>query len=423
MIAENRTLVSSLFLLGMFLVCGDIFSINAGGLNIKIAYPVFVIYVLIFALMFGLVLDRKNLAVSTIFLISLTPSVVYSTNAKVSLAFLIGAIMCVVMMMAFAKMAEILRERTFDLLVWFYRTTVIVTFFLVAARIQERGHFFFYEPSYWAISLIPYFCITAYRQSLHGLKQSGLDLVLIVLAVALSQSVSMVLWLVASFLVIYFAGGKIKLTYFIWMIICVTIFILIASVVHGRTKAIVREIPAAMENADNALSLLIFVVGNRAQRLLVAYNALVEHPLFGVGIGALKSYASAFFSEDDFLLNGMSANDFTTELNATNIYLELAAEGGFTALAGFFVLLKYVYKRAGERELTTPLKFAFLISMISLLIESSYLRTYVWALYGIILGLSTKKQEILGANHSLSNRFNPGVDDRGLPSQPNAPRT
>jgi O-antigen ligase len=178
-----------------------------------------------------------------------------------------------------------------------------------------------------------------------------------------------------------------------------------------------------MENADNALSLLIFVVGNRAQRLLVAYNALVEHPLFGVGIGALKSYASAFFSEDDFLLNGMSANDFTTELNATNIYLELAAEGGFTALAGFFVLLKYVYKRAGERELTTPLKFAFLISMISLLIESSYLRTYVWALYGIILGLSTKKQEILGANHSLSNRFNPGVDDRGLPSQPNAPRT
>jgi O-antigen ligase len=403
MIFQNRTLLSFLFLLGMFLVCGDIFSINAGGLNVKIAYPVFVIYVLAFALMYGLELDRKNLAISMAFLISLTPSVVFSTNAKVSIAFLVGAIMCVVMMMTFARMAEILGEKTFDLLLWFYRATITVTFFLVLARIQTRGHFFFYEPSYWAISLIPYFCITAYRQSLHGLRHAGLDLLLIVLAVALSQSVSMALWLVASFFAVYLAGGKIKLKYFIWMIICVALFILIAAQIHERTKAIVSEIPAALENPDNALSLLIFVVGNRVQRLLVAYNAFVEHPLFGVGIGALKSYASAFFTEDDFLLNGMSATDFTTELNATNIYLEMAAEGGISGLIGFMILLKYVHKRAGRYELTASLKFAFVISMISLLIESSYLRTYVWALYGIILGLSTKKQEAPQANCSLPN--------------------
>jgi len=377
----------------MLLVCGDILSINAGGLNIKIAYPVFVIYVLVFALNFGLDLNKRNLTISAIFLVSLVPSVVFSTNVKVSIAFFVGAIMCVVMMMTFAKMAEILRERTVDHLLWFYRFTVIITFFLVLTRIQTRGHFFFYEPSYWAISLIPYFCITAYRQSSSGLRSCYPDLLLVVMAVALSQSVSMVLWLAVSFFGVYLAGGKLKLKYCLWMVIGIIAFVFIAYQVHGRTRAIISEVPAALEDPANALSLLIFVVGNRAQRLLVAYNALIEHPWFGVGIGALKSYASLFFSEDDFKLNGMSATDFTTDLNATNIYLEIAAEGGLTALAGFFILLRYVYKRANTHVLTAPFKFAFVISMISLLIESSYLRTYVWALYGMMLGLSAVKQE------------------------------
>jgi len=394
MIVQNRTFASLLFFLGMFLVCGDILSINAGGLNIKIAYPVFVIYVLVFALNFGLDLNKRNLTIAVIFLVSLVPSVIFSTNVKVSVAFFVGAIMCIVMMMTFAKMAEILHERTVDLLLWFYRFTVIITFFLVLTRIQTRGHFFFYEPSYWAISLIPYFCITAYRQSVSGFRSCYPDLLLIVMAVALSQSVSMVLWLAVSFFGVYLAGGKLKLKYCLWMVIAIIAFIFVAYHVHGRTKAIISEVPAALEDPASALGLLIFVVGNRAQRLLVAYNALVEHPWFGVGIGALKSYASLFFSEDDFKLNGMSATDFTTDLNATNIYLEIAAEGGLTALAGFFILLRYVYKRASTHVLTTPFRFAFVISMISLLIESSYLRTYVWALYGMMLGLSASKQEL-----------------------------
>jgi hypothetical protein len=41
-----------------------------------------------------------------------------------------------------------------------------------------------------------------------------------------------------------------------------------------------------------------------------------------------------------------------------------------------------------------PFRIALWVTMLSLMIESSYLRPYVWMLYGISLGLSSLHMEI-----------------------------
>jgi O-antigen ligase len=144
-----------------------------------------------------------------------------------------------------------------------------------------------------------------------------------------------------------------------------------------------------ISDPSNSLSLLIFVVGNRLQRVLVAYQAFMESPLSGVGLGALKAYSSNNFNADDFSINGVSAYDFIVESNAANVFVEVAAEAGVIGFIGFMAVLFFIQRKKNNHLVLAPFKIAFYVTMAALLIDSSYLRTYVWALYGVIIGLSS----------------------------------
>ena len=89
----------------------------------------------------------------------------------------------------------------------------------------------------------------------------------------------------------------------------------------------------------------------------------------------------------------MSAAGFTTDMNATNAFLEIAAEGGLFSFIGLLSVLIFVARKRNNETLIKPFKLAFYITSIALLIESSYLRPYVWALYGIIIGLNSSRPE------------------------------
>ena len=85
--------------------------------------------------------------------------------------------------------------RLVDMLVWFYRSTVIVTVPLFVLRLQPRGHFTLYEPSFWAIALIPYYCIAFHKLLTAGKRAFAVDGLFILTAIIISQSASMVIWL------------------------------------------------------------------------------------------------------------------------------------------------------------------------------------------------------------------------------------
>lgn len=378
-----------LFLFGMLLCCIDIVNIDLGGFKLKLAYVGFAGYLAAFAYFYGFSFNWRNFSVAAILLASFFPSLLLSTNLKISMAFYAGTFMCIVIMLIFAKMTRGMGGGIIELMMIFYRFTVLLTAALVMLRLQERGHFLFYEASYYAIALIPYYCITFYRMFNFGIKSAMVDLFFIFAAIILSQSVSMVLWSSASFMLLYFKSGRAKIIHFISVLVVLFLFISILYQFNNRAKNIVDALIEMFKDPTQYLNVLILIGGNRLQRMFIAYDAFMTHPWFGVGIGALRAYSVMYFRTDNFDLDGLTASDFSADINATNVFLEVAAETGIIGLIGFMVILVFVCRKRENSEMLSPIKVAFYMTMIALLIESSYLRPYVWALYGIIIGLSS----------------------------------
>lgn len=386
---ERKNNLSMLFLVGLLLSCIDIINIDMGGFKLKLAYVGFAAYLVIFTYFYGFSFNWKNFSFSAVLLVSFFPSLLFSTNLKISIAFYAGTFMCIVIMLTFAKMTKRIGAGVVELVMNFYRFTVLLTAVLVMFRLQERGHFLFYEASYYAIALIPYYCITFYRMFKFGFRAAMLDLIFLLVAIILSQSVSMVLWCFGSFMLLYFKSGKVRVIHFLSVLFFLSLFIFILYKFNSRAKDIVDALIEMFKDPAQYLNVLILVGGNRLQRVFIAYDAFMTHPWFGVGIGALRAYSAIHFRTDNFELDGLTASDFSAEINATNVFMEVAAEAGIIGLIGFMVMLVFIQQRRENSEILRPFKVAFYMTMIALLIESSYLRPYVWALYGIIIGLSS----------------------------------
>ena len=359
----------------------------------KVAY-------LVFPFIFPLVLlhnrmrvNRRHALLGTLFVAGVLPSVAFSTDIKTSLQFLFGVGVCLIIMGSMYRLTRAIGMRTVGMLVWIYRITVIITIPLFVSGLQYRGHFTLYEASYWAIALIPYFCIAFHKLLTAGKRAFVMDGLFILTAIIISQSVSMVIWVILSFVGLLIAMRMVRIRYV--MVAAMTFAILGAVAYKFSTRA--EGIFDALWNIadwDAAFSALILIGGNRLQRVLVAYQAAHDHPIFGVGLGALKNFTDLHFRTAEFSITGMSAVDFDTSLPVTNVLLELAAECGIIGLLAFLLLLRFIFKQCKNKPAIIPFRIALWVTMLSLMFESSYLRPYVWMLYGISLGLSSLHAEI-----------------------------
>ena len=391
---RNYVSLQVLFFLGLIAVCLDVVNIDFGNFKLKIAYVWFFTYLILFSFFFDLSIKKNNLIVSSIFLISFLPSLIFSSNIVTSIAFYAGAIICIVIMLIFSKMTILAAPKVIGLLFNFYRFSIILTVILVVAKIQERGHFLLYESSYYAVVLIPYFCMTFYRLFLYGFKSCFVDIFLIFIAIAFSQSISMVGWCILSFFCIYIKSGLSRRIHFITIFLVIVLFLVLAYFFNRRAQTIFNRLFLLFEDPSGSLSLFIFVVGNRLQRVFIAYEAFMQNPLVGVGLGVLREYSTNNFDPVDFVLNGVTASDFTVNSPAANVFVEVAAESGIIGFLGYMSVLIYIYRKKSNERLLTPIKIAFYVTMFALLIDASYLRNYVWALYGIVIGLSSLSPEV-----------------------------
>lgn len=379
--------VTLLWVFGVFVCFLDLPAIPIGGSNLKIAYMVFP-FIFLFVLSHnGLRFNRRHALLGAMFVASVLPSVVASTDIKISLEFLFGVGVCLLIMGSMYGLARAIGTRIVDMLVLVYRSTVIITLLLVVSRIEWPGHFTLYEPSYWATALIPYYCIAFHRLLTVGKRAFYVDGFFILTAIVISTSASMVIWAALSLVGLLIAMNRLRIRHILVTSLSFAFFGLVLYQFNDRAKNAFDAI-WNIADLDSISKIIMMVGGNRLQRVLVAYQALRDHPLFGVGLGTLKKYTDLHFSADDFSIAGTSAADFDTSLPATNILLELSAECGIIGLLAFLVLLRFIFKQSKNKPAVIPFRVALCVTMLSLMIESSYLRPYVWMLYGISLGLS-----------------------------------
>jgi hypothetical protein len=316
-----------LWVVGVFVCFLDYPVIPVGGSALKVAYLVFPFLFSFVLLHNNLRINKRHALLGALFVAGVLPSVVFSSDIKISLAFLLGVGVCLTIMSSMYVLTKAVGMRAVGMLVWIYRITVIITVPLFVSGLQYRGHFTLYEASYWSIALIPYYCIAFHKLLTGGKRAFVVDGLFILTAIIVSESVSMVMWAIISFVGLLIAMRRVRIR----SVLVAAMTLSVLGVIAYKYSARAEDIFNAVWNIadwDAVLNIFILIGGNRLQRAVVAYQAMHDHPIFGVGLGALRGFTDLHFRADDFSLTRMSALDFDTSKLATNVLLELTAECG-----------------------------------------------------------------------------------------------
>lgn len=388
MMAKNMIYYISLCFI-FYLSALDVVGFEFGSVTVKIQLFLFPLLFFVVLIKGKMRLNSDGLLYVLFFVLCLIPSLILSDSNLVSLGFLFGTLSCIASLFVSSNIARILPiDALYDALIISYRGSVFFTFVFVLVGLQSRGHFLLYEPSYWAIFLIPYVSIVSYRFLCDKLNFSKVDIFSVFVAIIISQSASLVIWTLLIVLFFMISLGRVKFVHLFLLCFFISAFLFLLVVFNARASYLYYKFMAA-DDISSLMGVLIFLAGNRVQRLLVPIDVGFQHPFFGVGGGMLRNVAASM-SVDDFTIYGQSAYDF--ELNSSapgvNIVLEVFAEHGLLGVFPFLALLIYVYRRTLRSTKLLPLRIAFLVTIISLLIESNYMRYYLWVLMGIIWGIS-----------------------------------
>jgi hypothetical protein len=256
---------------------------------------------------------------------------------------------------------------------------------------QERTNLLYYEPSYFAFSLVIYVSLIIIKTLRFGLRKNIFDIVLIFIALLVTKSGTLLLILpLVYFLSIFCFFNSAK----IWIksAVVVLIFILAASLYvqysNDSLSRTFRGLFFSSSGIGNSVEFMVARGGNRSPRMQAAGNVFIQKPLFGSGIGAYD------FSKIEESIKELKIENsyYLAEIKQTpptNIYIELLSTGGLAALLGFLLFLASIYSR--NKSINNDFIFesyhvAFWTFLIILCCDSNYLRTYLWMLFGMYAG-------------------------------------
>jgi hypothetical protein len=331
----------------------------------------------------------KNIFIVVLFFLSCAPSVIFSYAVGKSVGYLVWILFNFLFISYVFK--HLAQEDYFSTLKGIfnsYRFQIVCGAIFYFAHLQDRAHFLYYEPSYFAIALIPYVVIFLSNfiqkdKKIKIPKAAALDVFLCILAIYTTKSANLLLVFLIGSCVISL-HGKNKL-----LKISITIFIMIAGFVgmYFYSKVSNDLISITFKNifmSGDILDGLRDRVGNRWYRVEMAYKISLDH-FWGVGIGAYREYtlvdqgAYPFYSSLPWYLNPLG-------LPAIDLYVEMTATCGWLALV-IWLFWHYRLLFSVETKLFkgTVVYFSLLISMLILIIESSFMRPYYWILIGICM--------------------------------------
>ncbi|HDH0891141.1 TPA: O-antigen ligase family protein [Klebsiella pneumoniae] len=337
----------------------------------------------------------KNIWYVLFFFLLCTPSLFYTYDIGKSVGYLFWIIFNFIFISCvFKSLAQEDYYQTLQGVMNSYRVQIVIGAILYILHIQERAHVLYYEPSYFAISLIPYvvLVLASLLKQNHSLPTPAarpLDLFLCLVAIVTTKSANLILIFLIGFLILSLYGRR--------KLLKVAVTLVFASIAFMCLYFYAKEnndlIAITFKNifmSDNVTQALIERAGNRWYRVEMAYDVALQH-FWGVGIGAYT----------EFTLNNKSSYPYYSSLPwylnpfglpAISLYIEMAATCGWLAL---IVWLAWHYKMLFSKHVSSAkgsvIFFSLIISMLILIIESSFMRPYYWALIGICLAHSDKK--------------------------------
>ena len=384
----------------IFLIGSDQFSIHLIG-HIR-----FIQFLLIF--FYLKLLIKKKLIVKNelifllLFLFTASISLFYSNNVTKGIANIIWiAYNYFVIFLIFKYLSMKYYNTIFRLLVYSFRLQIIIATLLYLLGLQHRAYLFYYEPSYFAIALIPYISIVYYKFKTKEKKYLYFDVVLILMALVITKSA--LLLLILLLIIFIYLINNISLKSMITFLLF-TVIISILTIINKDyfllyiNNNLLLNTFYHIISSNSIQDLVTFLIergGNRIPRVHLAWDIFLSHPIFGVGIGNYENYTNLI--DTSAYLFGNPWDEPIYGKPAVNIFLELLSSVGIVGFMSFVLFISYLLRKVKFRYLDTIQKsymLAFFLTIIVLMFESNYLRLYVWMIMGLLAGSFEHKGQL-----------------------------
>jgi hypothetical protein len=381
------------FFLLFTLACSDVLSLPIAGGNFRLFY---IAGMLAFALRLPqLRFDPPFSARVLLLFVMLTPSFVVSGDQKRSMLYLVWVLLTLVC--TFGAFPRLVRfdpnkgpmlgpQRLYDALLYAFRFQIVVGIFLFAIGMHDRTRFFYYESSYFSISLAVYCAIVAHR--MRERRPVSIDVALVIAFLITSASGAFVLVLLLTAM-LNLPRLRVKQVMAALLAICVSVVAYVA-LVDDTNTTLVRSVLSS----DADFHEVLLRGGNRLARLVAAWDVFNDHPAFGIGLGTFETASQSLDIDDPDTMDYLKGEGKP----AINIYLELLATAGVAGLVGFAVVLWPLMRWIFGRGFRSPLSRGVICMLLVLTWESNFLRPYLWVMLALC---SAEMQHSLGRDKPL----------------------
>lgn len=274
-----------------------------------------------------------------------------------------------------------------------YRFQIIIGSVLFFFGLQFRAQVFYYEPSYFSLSLVPYIVIVFFdlfkRKTSKKHNIPYLDIVLLFMALYTTKSANMILVFILAAVVISLQGEKKVKNLIVMCLMSVILWFVLFWYSMGHDDLLSTTFQK-IYNATSFSDAILERTGNRWPRMQLTIDTAI-HTFWGIGIGTFKEYSAEnyfpFFLQIPAYYSPL-ANE------AINIYFEIAATCGWLALTIWLVWHFSMIRKMSRYYKDTPvIVCSLIVAMLALSIESNFLRPYYWMLLGMAVG------QVVGFNH------------------------
>lgn len=403
----------------MLFVGGDVLAIGGAGSNIRaVTFSLGFLLILLLLNPKDFVFDRTTTVLFSAFtgagILSMVGS--YNLNASIGYTAWIGFTFVGIVTVGYNIARRVTPSELIQIWMLVFRIQVSLLAIEVPIRVglhaAFRPHLWFYEPSFAAIYLGGYFSSALYLFA-RGDKTYRNDVLISTAGLVLVASAT------AMFAIAFGVLFAIVTTKARWRILGTSSFIMAVGGVIGTiwfsktpyfalTVGFVGRIFSNSQGSilTNAWAVLAVRGGNRLLRAIFGLHAFAQHPIFGIGIGADKTYMAPHNLSPEVLHyahQAVNAKDANTEgMPFTNLFIDVLGSMGIVGFTIFTAIIGYaIYLFAKTKSLQAKACFVAFFSMIvTLQAEGNFLRYYLWLPFGLAVGihfmdlrLTEKKQQ------------------------------
>jgi hypothetical protein len=261
--------------------------------------------------------------------------------------------------------------------------------------IWGRPYLWFFEPSYASIYFSGYFGLALFlnlNNSIHKRPMDLLDLLLATTVLLLLGSATGAMVMLIAVVVALIIKNPVKGTVYAISGVAILGF---ALRFPSEESLMFGFLSNMFANYEDSFSILMARSGSRVIRFFWGIETFFEYPYFGIGLGADKT----------FMLTSPIpefTNSFSTPYNDAvgagfvNPFVEVAATTGMVGLVGLLTIVGRLWWFTGgianssrEKLLAKSAIFGITTMIISLMLEGSFLRFYLWSYIGFAIGCNS----------------------------------